>query len=193
MPTPTTSSSPPEPHRPLTDPALASIGRILGRSPHATRAGLLNNAEIVVWQSSRRLIIALSVGVIGVLLEATGLVHRPSWPFLVVIPAYIAIVALLTVSIERTHEVSRAALVVLALTDVAAIYVIVALVAAPVFYPRALLLSLLALRSPKCFRAVALHRGHIASVSRSRSARGSGVNVAWIEQAWFSRSISSWP
>jgi hypothetical protein len=73
---------------------------MLGRSPHAASAGLLNNAEIVVWQSSRRLTIAIAVGVIGVLLHSLGLVEGPSWPFLLVVPGYIAIVALLTVAID---------------------------------------------------------------------------------------------
>jgi diguanylate cyclase (GGDEF)-like protein len=162
---------------------------MLGYSPYAARAGLLNNAEIVVWQSSRRLVIALAVGAIGVALEALGLVHGPSWPYLVVTPAYIAIVALLTVAIERTHRVSRAMLVLLALADVAAIFTIVGLVASPEFYPRALLLSLLAVQFAQMFfgrtpTLTVVVMSAIAYAALVIGAWSSGMNVAWTEEAW---------
>jgi diguanylate cyclase (GGDEF)-like protein len=160
---------------------------MLGRSPHAASAGLLNNAEIVVWQSSRRLTIAIAVGVIGVLLHSLGLVEGPSWPFLLVVPGYIAIVALLTVAIERRHEVTRAALVVLALTDVAAIFATVALVTPPAFFPRALLLSLLALQFTQMFfgRTPALTvviASALAYMGLVLGAWERGMNVSWIEE-----------
>lgn len=187
--TPVAHHTPTRQHRPYTDPALASLGRMLGRSPHATRAGMLNNAEIVVWQSSRRLIIALSVGALGVVLHTVGLVRGPGWPFLVVVPSYIAIVALLAVSIERRHEVPRAALVVLAVTDVTAIFTVEALVTPPAFYPRALLLSLLALqfnqmyfgRSPALTVVVSSVLAYVALII---GAWESGMNVAWVEEGW---------
>ena len=162
---------------------------MLGRSPHAMRAGLLNNAEIVVWQSSRRLVIALGVGVSGLLLHAMGLMDGPAWPFLVVIPTYIGIVVLLTVSIERRHEVTRAALVVLAVADVAAIFAIEALVTPPAFYPRALLLSLLALQFTQMFfgRSPALTVVGASALAYGALLLGaweSGMNVAWMEQGW---------
>ncbi|MDB4878096.1 MAG: putative rane protein [Gemmatimonadetes bacterium] len=189
MPTSTTRPSPPEPHRPFTDPALATLGRILGHTPHATSAGLLNNAEIVVWQSSRRLVIALAIGTIGVLLHLFGIAKGPSWPFLAVVPVYIGVVALLTVSIERRHQVTRAALVVLALTDVAAIFATVALVTPPAFYLRALLLSLLALQFTQMFfgRSPALTvvvTSALAYIGLMIGAWELGMNVNWIEQGW---------
>lgn len=162
---------------------------MLGYSPHAARAGLLNNAEIAVWQSSRRLVIALAVGVIGVLLEELGLVDGPSWPFLAVVPAYIGIVALLTVVIERTHRASRAVLVLLAFADVAAIFTIVGLVTTPAFFPRALLLSLLAVqftqmffgRAPTLTVVVASAGAYVALLA---GASRQGMHVAWAEEAW---------
>ena len=189
MQTPSAHHSPVRSTRRLTDPKLVSIGRILGRTPHAARAGLLNNAEIVVWQSSRRLIIAVAVGLIGALLHAAGLRQGPGWPFLVVVPAYIAIVALLTVAIERQQDVTRPALVVLAATDVAAIFTIEALVTPPAFYVRALLLSLLVLqftqmffgRSPALTVVVASVLAYLALIA---AAWRNGVSVAWTEEGW---------
>jgi diguanylate cyclase (GGDEF)-like protein len=173
----------------VTDPSLAALGAMLGRSPFATRAGLLNNAEIVVWQSTRRLLIALAIGVVGVLLRLVGVVDGPIWPILVVVPSYIAIVALLTVIIESKHEVSRRALIILALTDVIAIFVTVALVTSPTFYPRALLLSLLALQFTQMFfgrsPAVAIvGASTVGYVGMMLFAWERGMSVAWIEEAW---------
>ncbi|MEO6879267.1 MAG: GGDEF domain-containing protein [Gemmatimonadaceae bacterium] len=188
-PTPRRQHSPAESRRAFTDPTLASLGKMLGYSPYAARAGLLNNAEIVVWQSSRRLIIALAVGAIGVALEALGLAQGPSWPYLVVAPAYIAIVALLTVAIERTHRASGAMLVVLALADVAAIFTIVALVAPPAFYPRALLLSLLAVQFAQMFfgrtpTLTVVVMSAVAYAGMVVAVWSSGANVVWTEEAW---------
>jgi len=146
-----TDPPPSEPGRPLADPPLASIERILGRSRHTTSAASLNNAEIVVWQSSRRVTLAVVVGAIAALLRGVGIVAGPVWPILVIVPAYIAIIALLTVAIERNHQVSRRALIALVLVDVAALFIGVAFVTAPAFYQRALLLSLLALQFTQLF------------------------------------------
>jgi diguanylate cyclase (GGDEF)-like protein len=183
------SPTPASPAQSATDPSLAALGAMLGRSPFATRAGLLNNAEIVVWQSTRRLLIAVTLGVVGVVLRLVGVVDGPIWPILVVVPCYIAIVALLTVIIESKHEVSRRALIALAFTDVGAIFVTVALVTSPAFYPRALLLSLLALqftqmffgRSPAIAIVAASTLGYLALML---AAWERGMNLAWIEEAW---------
>jgi len=179
----------PDARRSVSDPALASLGALIGRSPYATRAGLLNNAEIIVWQSSRRLWIALAIGVVAAILRATAIVSGAVWPILVVVPAYIAIVAIITVVVERRHEVSQAMLVGLALTDTAAIFVPIGLVTSPAFYPRALLLALLALQFTQMFFSrssavtviVASTIGYIALVV---SAWERGMNVAWVEEAW---------
>jgi diguanylate cyclase (GGDEF)-like protein len=162
---------------------------MLGRSPFAPRAGLLNNAEIVVWQSSRRLLIALSIGVLGIVLRVTEMVSGALWPILVIVPAYILIVALITVAIERRHEVSRRALNLMALTDVAAIFATVYLITDPPFYPRALLLSLLALqftqmffgRAPAITVVLASTLGYLTVCVLSWQ---HGMIVEWVEQGW---------
>jgi diguanylate cyclase (GGDEF)-like protein len=162
---------------------------MLGRSPFSTRTGLLNNAEIVVWQSSRRLLIAVAIGVLGVVLRVTGIVNGAVWPILAIVPAYVLSVALITVAIERRHEVSRRALNILALTDVAAIFATVYLITDPPFYPRALLLSLLALqftqmffgRSPGITVILGSTLAYIAVCTLSWQR---GMIVEWVEQGW---------
>ena len=52
---------------------------MLGRSMDTGRAGLLNSAEIVVWQASRRLIIAGVLGGISIALRLLNLVSGPVW------------------------------------------------------------------------------------------------------------------
>jgi diguanylate cyclase (GGDEF)-like protein len=179
----------PEHRRPFADPSLASIERLLGRSAHTANAASLNNAEIVVWQSSRRVTMAVVVGAVAAILRGFGLVAGPVWPILVIVPAYVALVALLTVAIERNHHVSRRALIALVLTDVAALFTAVSLVTAPAFYPRALLLSLLALqftqlffgRSPALTVIVASSLGYVALLA---IASMRGIAVAWAEEGY---------
>jgi hypothetical protein len=148
---PETTTAAPDASPAAVDPPLTALGRLLGRSPHAVRAGLVNNADIVVWQSSRRLVMAVGLGAAAALLRLTGVVDGPLWPILTVVPIYLAFVTLVTIVIERRHYVMRPALAALALADVAAIFTTVALVANPAFYARALLLSLLALQFTQLF------------------------------------------
>ena len=162
---------------------------MLGRSPHAVRAGLVNNADIVVWQSSRRLMMAIGLGAAAALLRLTGVVGGPLWPILTVVPIYLGFVTLMTIVIERRHYVMRPALAALALADVAAIFTTVALVANPAFYARALLLSLLALQFTQLFfvRTPALTVVITSTIGYAImliSAWRHGYPVAWAEQGW---------
>jgi diguanylate cyclase (GGDEF)-like protein len=150
---------------------------------------LLNNAEIVVWQSSRRVTMAVIVGAVAALLRGLGLVAGPVWPILVIVPAYVATIALLTVAIERNHHVSRRALIVLVLADVAALFTAVSLITSPAFYPRALLLSLLALQFTQLFfgRSPALAvivSSSLAYVALLTVASMRGIGVAWGEEGF---------
>lgn len=162
---------------------------MLGRSPFAPRVGLLNNAEIVVWQASRRLIIALAIGITAVVLRLTGVVSGPVWPLFAIVPAYLGAVALLTVAIERTHYVSRRALVLLALTDLAAIFGAVALVTEPAFYPRSLLVTLIALQFTQMFfgrsSAITVTAGStVGYLGLVALAWHRGVDVKWMDEIW---------
>lgn len=162
---------------------------MLGRSSHTASAASLNNAEIVVWQSSRRVMIAVVVGAIAALLRGVGLVAGAVWPILVIVPTYVATVALLTVAIERNQRVSRGALIALVLVDVIALFTAVAFVTAPAFYPRALLVSLLALQFTQLFfgRSPALTvivASSAAYVTLLIVASMRGVAIAWGEEGF---------
>jgi diguanylate cyclase (GGDEF)-like protein len=162
---------------------------MLGRSPFAPRVGLLNNAEIVVWQASRRLTIALTIGVTAVVLRLTGVVNGPVWPLFAIVPAYLGAIALLTVAIERTHHVSRRALMLLALTDVAAIFGAVALVTDPAFYPRSLLVTLIALQFTQMFfgrsSAITVVVGSVVGyLGLVALAWHRGADVKWMDEVW---------
>ncbi len=174
--------------QPLAAPST-SLDRILGRSPHSRRVSSLNNAEIVVWQSSRRFIIAIGIGAIAVALRLVGIVAGPIWPMLVFIPAYIAVVALFAILIERQHHVSRGTLVGLSVIDVATVFAVVSLATPPAYYPRALFLSLLALQFTQLFfgRSPALAVvgvSFLAYVALLGVAAERGIHIGWMEQIW---------
>ena len=162
---------------------------MLGRSLDTGRAGLLNSAEIVVWQASRRLIIAGGLGAISIVLRLVHLVSGPVWPILIVVPAYIAVVAVLTVVIGRRQRVTRLGLIALSLADVAAIFTTTSLATAPAFYPRSLLLSLLALQFAQLFfgrtPAMTTLIGSIVGYGLLLFAGWErGMGIGWSEQAW---------
>ena len=168
---------------------MSSLERVLGRSRYAERAGVFNNAEMVVWQSTRRFWLAGAVAAGGVLLRMTGLARGPVWPILAIGPTYVIFVALLTVIIERREKVTRVALVMLALADVIAIYTTALLVTSPAYYGRALLLSLLALQLMQMFflRSPALTvvlASSAAYIGLLLAAEHRGIAVDWREQCW---------
>lgn len=176
-------------YRGLGERSVLSLERALGRSSHARRVGALNNAELVVWQSARRSLIAATLGFCAVLLRAVGLVHGPVRPLLAIVPLYIAVVALLSLGAQRRGTVSRLTLAALALTDVAAIFATVLFVTPPAFYSRALLLSLLALQFARMFSGLSpsltvVGGSIIAFPAMLYFASSNGYNVDWGEQAW---------
>ena len=132
---------------------------------------------------------AAGLGFFGVILRVVGLVSGPVWPLLVIIPTYVAIVAVLTVFIGRRQSATRVGTVLLSLVDVGAIFTAVSLVTAPAFYPRALLLSLLALqytqlffgRTPALATVIASTVGYVAILI---TAWERGVGISWSEQIW---------
>lgn len=181
--------SPSEPSRAHSRGWSPGLGHLLGRSPDTGRAGLLNSAEIVVWQASRRLILAGGLGAISVVLRLVGLVSGPVWPILVIVPAYIAVIAALTVIIGRRQRVTRVGLIALSLADVAAIFTTTSLATAPAFYPRSLLLSLLALQFAQLFfgrtPAMTTLIGSIVGYGLLLLAGWErGIGIGWAEQGW---------
>src|SRR5262249_13921310 len=169
--------------------SMLSIERVLGRSRYAERAGVFNNAEMVVWQSTRRFWLAGAVAAGGILLRLTGLARGPMWPILAIAPVYVVFVALLTVFIEGREKVTRVALVVLALADVAAIYATALLVATPEYYGRALLLSLLSLQLMQMFflrspALIVVAASSVAYLGLLVGADRRGIFIDWREQSW---------
>jgi diguanylate cyclase (GGDEF)-like protein len=176
-------------YRGLGERSVLSLERALGRSSHARRVGALNNAELVVWQSARRSLIAATLGFCAVLLRAVGFVHGPVRPLLAIVPLYIAVVALLSLGAQRRGTVSRLTLSALALTDVAAIFTTVLFVTPPAYYSRALLLSLLALQFARMFSGLSpsltvVGGSIIAFPAMLYAASTNGYAVEWGEQAW---------
>jgi len=178
-----------DPGRPLNDPSRATLRQMLFRSPDASRAGLLNNAELVVWQSSRRFVAAAVIASIALLLRLAHIVLGPVWPILTFVPIYLAIIAMMTVVIERRRHVTRATLVLLAVIDVMAIFLTIGFVTAPAFYSRALILSFLALQFTQLFfnrtPAIAVVVASVlAYAALLFGAWEQGIGVGWSEQAW---------
>src|SRR5262249_51452207 len=107
----------------------------------------------------------------------------------VIVPSYIAIVAMLTVFIGRRQSATRVGTVLLSLVDVGAIFTSVALVTSPAFYPRSLLLSLLALQYTQLFfvRTPALATVVASTIGYALvliSAWQRGIGIGWSEQTW---------
>jgi diguanylate cyclase (GGDEF)-like protein len=132
---------------------------------------------------------AAGLGLVGVTLRIIGWLEGPVWPLLVIVPSYLAIVAMLTVLIGRRQSATRIGIVVLSLVDVAAICTSVALVTSPAFYPRALLLSLLALQYTQLFfgRTPALATVIASTIGYGLvlfSAWMRGIGIGWSEQFW---------
>jgi diguanylate cyclase (GGDEF)-like protein len=176
-------------HRGLGERSVLSLERALGRSPHAKRVGALNSADLVVWQSARRSMIAAALGFSAVLLRAVGFVYGPVKPLLAIVPIYIGVVALVTLGVQRRGRASRLAVAALALADVAAIFTTVALVTPPDFYSRGLFLALLALQFARMFPGLTpsltvVAGSTVAYPAVLYAASRRGYPVIWGEHAW---------
>lgn len=183
--------SPPhlELHRGLGERSVLTLERALGRSPHATRVGALNSADLVVWQSARRSLLAAALGFSAVLLRAVGWVYGPVRPLLAIVPIYIGIVALITLGVQRRGRASRGAVAALAVADVGAIFTTTALVTPPDFYSRGLLLALLALQYARMFPGLTASVTVVAACfvaypTALYVASRHGYPVMWGEHGW---------
>jgi diguanylate cyclase (GGDEF)-like protein len=132
---------------------------------------------------------AAGIGGVAALLRFFGFVAGSVWPILIIVPTYLALVAVLTVLLERRRKVTRIALVALSIADISVIYTTVAYITAPAYYSRALLLSLLALqftqlffgRTPALTTVLAATLGYVILLV---AAWQQGVAFAWTEQGW---------
>ena len=176
-------------YRGLGERSVLSLERALGRSPHARRVAALNSADLVVWQSARRSMLAAALGFSAVLLRAVGFVYGPVRPLLAIVPIYIGVVALVTLGVQRRGRASRLEVATLALADVVAIFTTLAFVTPPDFYARGLLLVLLALQFARMFPGLTASLTVVGATSVAYPAilyLGShhGYPVSWGEHAW---------
>jgi diguanylate cyclase (GGDEF)-like protein len=176
-------------HRGLGERSVLSLERALGRSPYATRVGALNSADLVVWQSARRSMLAAGLGFLAVLLRAVGVVYGPVKPLLAIVPIYIGVVALITLGVQRRGRASRLEVAALALTDVVGIFTTVALVTPPDFYSRGLLLALLALQFARMFPGLTASLTVVGASTIGYpvvlyAATRDGYPVIWGDHAW---------
>ena len=176
-------------YRGLGERSVLSLERALGRSPYARRVGALNSAELVVWQSTRRSMIAAALGFAAVLLRAVGFVYGPVKPLLAIVPIYIGVIALITLGVQRRGRASRLEAAALSLADVVGIFTTVALVTPPDFYSRGLLLTLLALQFARMFPGLTpsltvVGASAIAYPVVLYTATRHGYPVFWGEHAW---------
>jgi diguanylate cyclase (GGDEF)-like protein len=163
---------------------MASPLWILGPS-----RALSPSAEILVWQSSRRIALSLAVCFLAGTLRAFDVTASWLWPLIVALSAYVGLVAAVTALVRRKGDVSTAALALLAVADVTIIFSIIALVVSPLYYVGALLLSLVALQVTQVYfgrrPAIAIvAAATVAYVCILVSAAITGFFIAWAREGW---------
>jgi diguanylate cyclase (GGDEF)-like protein len=154
-----------------------------------SRAGFSANAEIVMWQNELRVVIAAAVALVATGLRVFGQVSGSPTPIAVVVPAYVVLVGLTSLLVRRTRRAGLPLVAGLVSMDLAAIYVTVGLATAPQYYPRALLLSLVALQFTHFVLGVlpsvlAVLGSAIGYVILLATAVHRGVPILWGEQLW---------
>jgi diguanylate cyclase (GGDEF)-like protein len=117
------------------------------------------NAEIIVWQARYRIIVALACGAIGTLLRAIGVARAPApapgdapwmgvgglWAVGALVAAYVALAYAAGRRARSRASSGRRLRFVMPLADLALIYGLVVLLASPIHYERALVLSIFSL------------------------------------------------
>jgi len=146
-------------------------------------------ADVVVWQASRRITLAIGIAAAAVLLRVFGIARGWLGPVALAIPAYVALVATVSRRIRRRDAVSTRALVLLAIADLALIFATISFVATPPFYAGALFLSLGALQftqvefgRPPALAIVIVST--LAYLALHALAAASGETVDWIREGW---------
>src|SRR5262245_64799030 len=96
---------------------MASPLSILGPS-----RALSPSAEILVWQSSRRIALALAVCFLAGTLRVFDVAAAWLWPLIVALSAYVGLVAVVTALVRRKGDVLKAALALLSFAYVTVIF-----------------------------------------------------------------------
>jgi diguanylate cyclase (GGDEF)-like protein len=147
------------------------------------------NAEIVAWQSSRRIALAVAVGFLAATLRVFDVTPSWLWPLSFALSAYVGLVALVTALVKRSGDVSGGTLGLLAVADVTIIFAIIGLVVPPVYYVGGLLLSLVALQVTQVYfgrrpAIVVVVVSAAAYVAILLAAAGGGSTIAWPRELW---------
>ena len=147
------------------------------------------NAEILTWQSSRRIALALAVGFLAGTLRVFDVTPSWLWPLIIALSAYVGLVALVTALVKVRRDVSTAALALLAVADVTIIFSIIGLVVPPIYYVGALLLSLVAQQVTQVYfgrrpAMVVVGASALAYIGILVAASASGTSVAWAREGW---------
>ena len=166
--------------------ALAERG---DRHGTVSRAGYSANAEVVLWQNELRVVISAAVALVATGLRVFGEVSGSPTPIAIVVPAYAVLVGLTSLLVRRTRRAGLPLLVGLVAADLAAIYVKCNLVTAPQYYPRALLLSLVALQFTQFVLGVlpsiiAVFGSALGYLLLLAAAVHRGQPIVWGEQLW---------
>jgi diguanylate cyclase (GGDEF)-like protein len=158
-------------------------------SQRTTGSTSLTTAEVVAWQSSRRIMLAAGIAVAVGVLRALGIARGWLWPIVVAIPAYVGLVALISYRIRQRDAVSTRALVLLAIADLTLIFATIAFAATPPFYAGALFLCLGALQftqvefgRPPALAIVMV--SPLAYLALDMTAFAMGDTVDWVREGW---------
>ena len=147
------------------------------------------NAEIVAWQSSRRIALALAVGFLAATLRVFDVAPSWLWPVVIALSGYVGLVSLVTMLVKRSGDVSSGTLTLLAVADVTIIFAIIGLVVPPVYYVGGLLLSLVSLQVTQVYfgrrpAIVVVAVSVAAYVAILIAAAGGGSTIVWPREVW---------
>ena len=168
---------------------LASLSSFSDTHGRESSAGLSANAEIVLWQNDLRIVISAVVAFVATALRLVGVVQGSPVPIAVIVPAYVLAIWLVTLLVRRGRRAGLPLLIALVVADLAVIYATVMEVTEPQYYPRALLLSLLALQFthfllgivPSIVAVVGSAVGYLLLLA---VAIHRGTTILWGEQLW---------
>ncbi len=147
------------------------------------------NAEIVAWQSSRRIALAVAVGFLAATLRVFELAPTWVWPLVIALSAYVGLVAAVSVLVKRNRDVTTGALALLAVADVTILFSIIGLVVEPVYYVGALLLSLVTQQVTQVYfgrrpAVVVVAFSALAYLAILTFAASGGAPIAWAREGW---------
>jgi diguanylate cyclase (GGDEF)-like protein len=147
------------------------------------------SAEIVAWQSSRRIGLALVVGFLAATLRAFDAAPSWVWPLIIAVSAYVGLVWLVTTLVRRKGDVTTGAIALLAVADVTIIFSIIGLVVPASYFVGGLLLRLVALQVTQVYfgrrpAIVVVITSVLAYIAILANGSMTGTSIPWAREAW---------